>query len=157
KTRVRVPTKVVGKDAGAMKLRSPWLIKFAAFLASWLIRLWMSTVRYRLAQLDENLHPTDPRRHRFIYAIWHEAILFPARSRGKAQILVSRHRDGELIARVCHHLGVATVRGSTRRGGAQALLQLIKITGRSHLLVTPDGPQGPRRRVQLGLIFLAAQ
>jgi lysophospholipid acyltransferase (LPLAT)-like uncharacterized protein len=139
-----------------MKLRSPWLIKLTAFLGSCVIRLWMSTVRYRMAQLDEDLHPTDARRRRVIYIIWHESILFPTSFRGKAHVLVSQHRDGELIARLCQQLGFPTVRGSTRRGGAQALLQLTRIVRRSHLVMTPDGPRGPRRHIQPGLIFLAA-
>jgi lysophospholipid acyltransferase (LPLAT)-like uncharacterized protein len=139
-----------------MKLRLPWLIKLAALLITCLIRVWMGTIRYRMAQWDMDSHPTDARRRAVIYAIWHDSMLFPSMFKGRCHVLVSQHSDGEIVARVCRHLGFRTVRGSTRRGGAQALLQLLKISANSHFLVTPDGPRGPRRQVQLGLIFLAA-
>jgi lysophospholipid acyltransferase (LPLAT)-like uncharacterized protein len=139
-----------------MKLRNPWLIKLAGLLASWLIRLWMGTLRYQVANLGDDEHPADVRARRFLYAFWHEAMLFPTAFRAKVHILISHHADGELIAQTCRHLGAKVVRGSSNRGGAQALLQLFTISKSTHLLVTPDGPRGPRRRVQLGLIFLAS-
>jgi lysophospholipid acyltransferase (LPLAT)-like uncharacterized protein len=140
-----------------MKLRSPWLIRLIALLASWLIRIWTATVRKHIVFLDGFPHPTDHRTERYIYAFWHEDILLAAVQRARIHMLSSLHADGELIARVAHHLGRNTVRGSTTRGGAQALLDLVRISQRSHLGITPDGPKGPRRRVQMGLIFLAAQ
>lgn len=140
-----------------MKLRHPWLIRLVGFVGAWLIWLWMSTLRYRHAFLDGDEHPANPRCKRFIYALWHESILFPAVFRTTIHILISQHADGELIAQACRHLRVKTVRGSSTRGGTQALLQLLRISQQSHLLVTPDGPRGPRRKVQLGLIFLASQ
>ncbi|MFN4257698.1 MAG: lysophospholipid acyltransferase family protein [Gemmataceae bacterium] len=140
-----------------MKLRKPWLIRLVGFLAHWLIRLWMSTLRYRIHALDAEHHPADARRKRYIYAIWHENMLFPAVFQAKVHILISQHADGELIAQVCRHFRVGLVRGSTTRGGTKALLELLRASRRSHLIVTPDGPRGPRRRVQLGLIFVASQ
>lgn len=139
-----------------MKLRKPWLLKLIGFASAWLIRMWMATVRYRLIMWDREQHPTNPRDKRFIYAFFHEAILFPTRLRTKAHILISHHADGELIAQACRHLGFKTIRGSTARGGTQALWQLMSISKKTHLMVTPDGPRGPRRQVQMGLIFLAS-
>jgi lysophospholipid acyltransferase (LPLAT)-like uncharacterized protein len=133
------------------------LIRCLAFLGSILIRWWMGTIRYRLAYADDKVHPTDPRRERYLYAFWHESILFSARFRTRIHILVSQHGDGELIARTCLHLGKGTVRGSTTRGGGQALLDMAERSRRTHLAVTPDGPRGPRRRVQMGLILLASR
>jgi lysophospholipid acyltransferase (LPLAT)-like uncharacterized protein len=141
-----------------MKLRSPWLIRLFAFLAAVVIRLWMRTVRYRLVfPPGMSLYPVDARVTRFLYAFWHETILFPTVFVGRVKILISKHADGELIAQVCQRLGYGVVRGSSTRGGTQALLQLCRACEGNHLLVTPDGPRGPRRQVQPGLVFLASR
>ena len=100
---------------------------------------------------------TDPRRNRFVYAFWHEDILFGAAQRAKIRVLISQHADGELIARTARHLGKGAVRGSSTRGGTAAILKMVRAPDGTHLGVTPDGPRGPRRRVQMGVVFLASQ
>jgi lysophospholipid acyltransferase (LPLAT)-like uncharacterized protein len=141
-----------------MKIRHPVLIRTLALFASWVIRWWMGTVRLRILSADGKAHPTDARRERHLYCFWHESLLFPTVVRNRRlRVLISQHADGEFIARVCQHLGLATVRGSSTRGGGAALLALLRCSRDNHLAVTPDGPQGPRRRVQKGLAFLAAQ
>jgi lysophospholipid acyltransferase (LPLAT)-like uncharacterized protein len=72
-------------------------------------------------------------------------------------VLISRHADGQLIAEVCGHLGFQAVRGSTTRGGVEAVRESLRLAGRGHLAITPDGPQGPRRQVQAGVVYLAAR
>lgn len=139
-----------------MKLRHPGLIGLTALLATWLIRCWIRTLRFRLVFLDGKTHPTDARRQRFIYAFWHETLLFPTAFVARANILISQHADGELIARVCRHLGVGVVRGSTTRGGIGGLMGMALKGAASHLLITPDGPRGPRRRAQMGVVLLAS-
>ncbi|WP_447979698.1 lysophospholipid acyltransferase family protein [Candidatus Nitrospira bockiana] len=93
-----------------------------------------------------------------IIAFWHgRQLMMPLAYRGReAHILISQHRDGELIARVVGRFGLQAVRGSTTRGGVAALRQLIAL-GRSgvDLVVTPDGPKGPRHVVQAGVVQLA--
>jgi lysophospholipid acyltransferase (LPLAT)-like uncharacterized protein len=71
------------------------------------------------------------------------------------QILISDHRDGELITQVVRRLGFGVVRGSTTRGGARALREMAHRVDRGHLCVTPDGPKGPRRHVHQGLAYLS--
>lgn len=72
-------------------------------------------------------------------------------------ILISAHRDGRLIARVMHRLGVGTVIGSTSRGGAAAIIGMRnRLTEGISIGITPDGPRGPRMRVAPGVIQLAA-
>jgi len=93
-----------------------------------------------------------------ILAFWHSRqIMLPLGYHGsRLFILISEHRDGELIARIVQRFGFDTVRGSTTRGGARALRQLVKL-GRSgnSLAVTPDGPKGPRCVAQAGVVELA--
>ncbi|RLB74241.1 MAG: hypothetical protein DRH03_01685, partial [Deltaproteobacteria bacterium] len=39
--------------------------------------------------------------------------------------MISRSKDGDLVATVAEKLGFGTVRGSSSRGGATAMFQLI--------------------------------
>ncbi len=95
-----------------------------------------------------------------IYSLWHGRMLYPAyhRRRTKASVLVSRSRDGELLAGVLETLGYQTIRGSTSRGGTQALRRLLKTLKAGHDVgIASDGPRGPAYRVQAGIIHLACR
>lgn len=106
------------------------------------------------------------RSERAIFAIWHNrqgiatqiyqrAIRRHDPSRRLAT-LASLSRDGAVAARMLELAGVAVARGSSTRGGTQALAQLIDLARQGHdLAVTPDGPRGPRYCVQPGVIALA--
>jgi lysophospholipid acyltransferase (LPLAT)-like uncharacterized protein len=140
-----------------MKVRSPWVVRLLGLVGACLVCLWRGLVGVRLDVRASGPQPTDPRRQRCIYAFWHESILMASTVRSRLHILISQHADGELISQTCRHLRIGAVRGSTTRGGGQGLLDLLRCPENSHLAVTPDGPRGPRRRVQMGLIFLASR
>ena len=93
-----------------------------------------------------------------ILAFWHaQQLMIPFGYRGPgSHVLISQHGDGEIIARIIARFGHEAVRGSSTRGGAGALRSLIKL-GRSgkDVVVTPDGPKGPRQVAKLGVIQLA--
>ncbi len=93
-----------------------------------------------------------------ILAFWHEQqLMIPFGYRGPgSHVLISQHRDGEIIARIIARFGHQAVRGSSTRGGAAALRELIRL-GRSgqDVVVTPDGPKGPRHVAKMGVIQLA--
>jgi lysophospholipid acyltransferase (LPLAT)-like uncharacterized protein len=95
-----------------------------------------------------------------IYALWHGRLfipLFRRRNRG-VHILVSEHRDGDIIASSLDSAGCRTVRGSTTRGGSRALVRLIKLMRQGEKVAfTPDGPRGPRWKFQTGAVYLAAK
>jgi lysophospholipid acyltransferase (LPLAT)-like uncharacterized protein len=70
--------------------------------------------------------------------------------------IVSRHFNGELIARVLGYLGIASIRGSSNRGAMGALINSIKAIKRGEsILISPDGPKGPRYRMSDGAVALA--
>ena len=70
--------------------------------------------------------------------------------------MVSRHRDGEILATLMKRYGLGTVRGSTSRGGTSALREMIRLAKSGvPLAITPDGPKGPRRVAQPGTIEIA--
>ena len=93
-----------------------------------------------------------------ILAFWHaQQLMVPIGYRGRgSHVLISRHGDGEIIARIIARFGHEAVRGSSTRGGVGALRALIKL-GRSgrDVVVTPDGPKGPRHVAKPGVIHLA--
>lgn len=96
---------------------------------------------------------------KLIFAFWHSRILLISyiyKGLG-AYTLVSKSKDGEIIARILQRQGQICVRGSTKRGGLRALarhIKLLKATG-SPGAVIPDGPRGPRFKAQPGVITLA--
>jgi lysophospholipid acyltransferase (LPLAT)-like uncharacterized protein len=95
---------------------------------------------------------------RVIWAFWHGMILpltYAQRNRNIV-VLVSRHRDGEIISQIVCRMGTGVVRGSSSRGGLRALLQMIRAGKEGHpLAVTPDGPRGPRASLQPGILHIA--
>jgi lysophospholipid acyltransferase (LPLAT)-like uncharacterized protein len=142
-----------------MKIRHPALLRALAFLTACLIQLWIRTLDFRYRPLGSNVDPHfRGLRGRYIYAFWHENMLLLAYhyARPDMWVLISQHADGQLIADVCRYLGFRTVRGSTTRGGASAMRQMFRLSSHGHIAITPDGPRGPRRKVQQGLVYLAA-
>ena len=93
-----------------------------------------------------------------IFVLWHGQmlpLLYQHRGEGVA-VLISEHGDGELIARIAMRLGFETVRGSTSRSAARALLGLGSILNDGHdLAITPDGPRGPNRSFAPGPLIVA--
>jgi lysophospholipid acyltransferase (LPLAT)-like uncharacterized protein len=93
-----------------------------------------------------------------IIAFWHDQLLLMVQGyRGPgAKILISASKDGELIARTMHHFGQGAVRGSSNRGGRQAFKALLELAREPvDLVITPDGPKGPRHEVKEGVVQLA--
>ncbi len=143
-----------------MKIESPILNQLGGLLGSAAVRWWMGTLDYKVAYYDQTVDPTFPEcRGQKIYIFWHEYILFPLFLRGHCNLamLLSRHRDAEVLSYAAHHLGFEFVRGSTNRGGVGALRQLLARSSRMHLTITPDGPRGPRRRLAPGCVYLASK
>jgi len=95
-----------------------------------------------------------------LYVFSHGVLLplaFTHRHRG-IQVLISESRDGELIARIVERLGFGTVRGSSSRGGARAVIGLAaKGRDGNDLAITPDGPRGPRGAAEPGTVVAAAR
>ncbi len=95
-----------------------------------------------------------------IYAFWHGRFwLLPLHlGHSGITVLVSRSRDGEVITRILGKLGHHAVRGSSSRGGREALTALESVlAGGDSVALTPDGPRGPRHRAQVGTVALAAR
>lgn len=71
-------------------------------------------------------------------------------------MLTSASREGSLLAMVLRHFGIGAIRGSTSRRASTALRELSEqINAGNDVFITPDGPRGPRYRLQPGALFLA--
>jgi len=128
------------------------------WLAANYIRLVYATGRWR-EEGREPAHELMRGGRPFIAAFWHGRLLMAPtgwRSRAPLSVMISQHRDGEMIARTVQHFGVTAVRGSTTRGGSKALRELLLAVKTGHnVAITPDGPRGPRMRAQSGIVLLA--
>jgi lysophospholipid acyltransferase (LPLAT)-like uncharacterized protein len=131
-----------------------WLVPL---LAATFIRLLRLTMRLR--HVDRGaLDALEAAGRNYILAFWHgRLLLMPYSYRGKRMVtMISKHRDGEFIARTMQRFGHGAVRGSSTRGATAALKALVR-----HLRlgddagVTPDGPKGPRGVVQPGTLMAA--
>jgi lysophospholipid acyltransferase (LPLAT)-like uncharacterized protein len=127
-------------------------------LAAGYLRLVYATGRWRLIGID-GMSAYVTQGKPIIACFWHGRLLmmlYAWRWKQRRQMLISQHRDGRLIAGIIARFGVATVAGSSRRGGASAVRQLLAILKSGESIgITPDGPRGPRMRAQMGAIRLA--
>jgi hypothetical protein len=140
-----------------MQLKEKVLLILIPFLGR--ILIWLVGRSIRLKVLGKHaIDELHDRGERVIYTFWHNRIFFMAYYyRGQnIHVLVSQGLDGEYIARTIHGLGNQTIRGSTTRGGSMALVEMVKrLRAGFDGAFTPDGPQGPRYKVQPGVIRLA--
>jgi lysophospholipid acyltransferase (LPLAT)-like uncharacterized protein len=142
----------------AMKRVENWLkLSVLPPIGAWVIRGLGWSMRMD-SQGHEQVDALYRQGQHIIIAFWHaQQLMAPMGYRGtEANVLISQHQDGEIIARIIARFGLWAVRGSSTRGGAFALRELIRL-GRSgaDLVVTPDGPKGPRQVVKLGVVQLA--
>lgn len=122
-----------------------------------ILLFWGRTLRVEKVnsqKTDELIRQQKP----FLYCLWHGRMFLPLyyhRRRGVV-VMISRHADGEMIARVVKKLGYGTVRGSSTKGGQEAFYEMLahlKKGGVAAML--PDGPTGPRMGFKAGTLYLA--
>lgn len=143
-----------------MKIKSRWLQALLCRCAVWGFELLFRTTRKRVIIADPDYRPYAPTADKqSIYTVWHDVLLFPTfMGYSPAMVgLVGPHRDGEYVSQVLEARGMGTVRGSSTRGGAKAVVAALRELTDKSLVMTPDGPRGPRRELKLGCVFLAAQ
>jgi len=149
-------------------LRHKWVLGLLAGLLGGYLEFALRTTRWSLDGA-EHVAPHLAGRP-VIAAFWHERLpLMPAlwgmarrQSNPRMHVLISRHRDGRLIALLMARFGVDVVHGSTarnrqERGGAASTRMLLEhLANGDQVAITPDGPRGPRRVAAPGVARLAA-
>ncbi|HTO05648.1 MAG TPA: lysophospholipid acyltransferase family protein [Myxococcota bacterium] len=128
-----------------------------AFAVAWLVRLLGATLRFDYEDNDV-IEQTLAEGSAAIIFGWHEMFLIACCDlrHYRPYIMISQSRDGERVTRVAEQLGWRVVRGSSSRGGARALLQMVRVLREpvlaGHLV---DGPRGPRREIKPGVVAMA--
>jgi lysophospholipid acyltransferase (LPLAT)-like uncharacterized protein len=135
--------------------------RLLVILTAWVIRLVGATIRVTLDDragiLNRPDHPP------IIMAFWHNRVALMAYYNwrycwGRNSVtFISRSRDGQFITDVAAQLGIKAVRGSSSRHGQAAMLAALRAAEdpRTDLVLTPDGPRGPRYEIKPGLLRLA--
>lgn len=135
-----------------LPLRTRVVIRVGGWLLACLGRTWRIQVVGREALLARSARDA-----RVVLTLWHGQML-PILwvHRQPTGVLISEHRDGEIIARIVSRFGFFGVRGSTSRGGARALLECVQVLRHgADVAITPDGPRGPRHSFAAGALVVA--
>lgn len=133
-----------------------WRTRVAIRLGTWVLyalgSTWRVQVNGRQALLDR-----APDASRVVLTLWHGQMLpLLWAHRQPTGVIISEHKDGEIIARIVETFGFFGVRGSSSRGGTRALLEAVQVLQRgADMAITPDGPRGPRYRFAPGALVLA--
>ncbi|MBI4678474.1 MAG: DUF374 domain-containing protein [Elusimicrobia bacterium] len=133
-----------------MRAVAPYLGYLYVTLVGW-------TTRWRVLG-GEHMAALRRSGRRLILAFWHQRqVFFTYSHRGDAtKVLVSRSRDGEIIARIMELSDIPAARGSSTRGFFAAIKEMSRTLDEGlDLGITPDGPKGPAREVKTGVVFLA--
>ena len=132
-----------------------WKLTLLVPVAAFLLRVMATTWRYRVKN-PEVFTTLRAKSQPFIFAFWHGQLLpllWLHRDEG-VYVVISSHRDGEIVARAAEHLRHKTIRGSSSRGAARALLGIVRELEEGHeIAVTPDGPRGPARKFASGALI----
>jgi hypothetical protein len=137
-------------------LKKKLVARLGPWFAYWTIRILACTLRF------EEVDPDIPRQFwqkgtPIIIAFWHgRLMMMPMASYGgkKLSFLVSPHRDGQVVGGALKRFGFHAILGSTNRKGFSGFKQMIHAQ-ESDIAIVPDGPRGPCRQVQIGVIELA--
>ena len=139
------------------KFKRAIFINLAVYIIYFLIRLIFLTCKktYSKTNLEKPAH---------VVLFWHGRLAMMSfaylhwwgKFKRHGKVIISDHKDGEIIARVIKFFGIGTIRGSSSKGGAKALINAFKeIKAGNDVIITPDGPRGPRHSVADGAVIIA--
>lgn len=133
-----------------------WKTRAAISVGGFIIRMLARTWRIRVVgreRFDAERKPGVAA----IFTFWHGQMLpLVAEHRRPTTVLISDHRDGEIITQIVGSFGCRAVRGSSSKGAARALLQLSRTLSDGHdIAISPDGPRGPRHSFAPGALVLS--
>jgi lysophospholipid acyltransferase (LPLAT)-like uncharacterized protein len=160
-----ISTAAKPKSGGSVVPHAPtFLQRTAAWLVWALIRTCTATLRFRIQDGSGFYDGSNP--GPIIYCVWHNRLATClsgyysyARKRNRTlgmAAIVSASKDGGFLTAILERFGVQPVRGSSSRRGPQAMRELITWAEQGwDLAITPDGPRGPRYKIQQGVMSLA--
>ena len=117
-------------------------------IVSVIINLISKTWRVRYSKM-----PPQPA----VIAFWHGFMMgaWKQFSHHSSYAVISRSNDGELLSTLLKKWGFSLLRGSSARGGSEILADMVEVSKKHYLLITPDGPQGPAYNFKAGAVIAA--
>ncbi len=143
-----------------MKLekRSKSFLQFAGlYLLPVLINILCKSLKFEIKNKDE-IENLRSQNKNYVLAFWHGTMLIPWYMHRNQNVgaLVSKSKDGDLLTAVLKKWNYNVVRGSSHSGGKEALNILLDFAKAGHpVLITPDGPTGPARKMKAGAVVTA--
>ena len=144
---------------GKKILKSPAFMNFVFSFIAVYLRVIERSVRWR-----RDYHPEAEEliegNKAFIACFWHGRMVMMSSAwtapPERMHLLISTHRDGQLISQPILKLGYKQIEGSSGHGGLQAIREMTRVLKQDHVVaITPDGPRGPRMRVKPGVLKIA--
>ena len=141
------------------KFVNKFSLKFIEISLLFLIKILYFTCR---VNFNDNKLPSRP----CVVLFWHGRLAMMAFAFSRfwrkdygtrmAKVIISDHKDGEIITRIISHFGIGAVRGSSRKNAARALISALReIDNGNDIIITPDGPKGPYRFISDGAVIIA--
>ena len=140
-------------------LKSKVVQRFLTFIITRIIRIIYKTNKWEISY-DDALTPYINGDKQAIFAFWHGRLIMMPNvipKKLKFYVMISIHTDGEIIANCMKFFNIHLVRGSSRKGGTSALrhAQKVLLEENANLGITPDGPKGPRMKINSNVVALA--
>jgi lysophospholipid acyltransferase (LPLAT)-like uncharacterized protein len=135
----------------------PRSARLALFFGRGVLRILGLTWRIRTVN-SEPWKAVRRAKRGFIFSLWHGQLLpllWHHRGEGVV-VLISEHKDGEIVARAAASLGFGLIRGSSTRGADRALISISReLEAGKEVAITPDGPKGPSQKFAPGALVAA--
>lgn len=149
-------------------IRSPLMQYIFANIIALYMNLIKSTTKWEYVGL-ENIEPLWAKDTGLVVCYWHSRIMLAhsawPEDKQKVNMLISLSKDGQFVAKATEIIGRKVVRGSSTskkgdassdKGALQAVRSLISVAKQGEVaMITPDGPRGPRMRIQAGSVRIA--
>ena len=144
---------------GKRIFKSQAFMSFAFWFITVYLRVIERSVRWR-REYDPEAQSLIEGEKAFIACFWHGRMVMMSSAwtapPERMHLLISTHRDGQLISQPIRKLGYKQIEGSSGHGGVHAFREMARVLRQDHVVaITPDGPRGPRMRVKPGVLKIA--
>ncbi len=115
------------------------------------MKLYIKTLKIKIH------NPPDTNSH-FVFIFWHSKMLLGwwLFRNTKSAALVSQSKDGEILNNILTSWNYMVIRGSSSKGGKEALTELAELVKRGYsAVITPDGPRGPVNEIKNGALMIS--
>jgi lysophospholipid acyltransferase (LPLAT)-like uncharacterized protein len=129
-----------------------------SFLVTLILKIYMSTLRFNMI-IHEDVDKLVKQGKRAVFFCWHNqlAILVGSSRKYRFVSMISRSKDGDLLAPFVKSMGHEVVRASSSRGASAGLMEMVELMEKEncHGAMAVDGPKGPVYKAKPGVLYLA--